>query len=81
MKELLLLLTIASALLAEQNTYTSLNQRVAQEAKDSVKVHPKRDLGTKPHNLHQSLKNSMYEGSDTKGYKLDAKGNDVKLGG
>jgi len=65
--------------MAEQNHYTSQGDRLKQELKDSTKNHPKRDMQTKPHNLQQGLKNELYGGSDTKGYKLDENGKDVPL--
>ena len=78
---ILLVVTLLSttAVMAKQNNYTSQGNRLMQELKDSTKVHPKRDMQTKPHNLQQGLKNKLYGGSDTKGYKLDAYGNDVPI--
>ena len=79
--KVLLIATLLSttAVMAQQNHYTSQSDRLMQELKDSTKNHPKRDMQTKPHNLQQGLKNKLYGGSDTKGYKLDAYGNDVPL--
>ena len=78
---LLVIVTLLSttAVMAQQNNYTSQADRLKQELRDSAKVHPKRDIGTKPHDSYQSLKNNLYGGSDTKGYKLDRYGNDVPL--
>ncbi len=77
----LLIVTLLSttAVMAEQNNYTSQGDRLKQELRDSTRVHPKRDMQTKPHNQRQALKNDLYGGSDTKGYKLDAYGNNVPV--
>lgn len=80
-RNLLLVATLLSttAVMAEQNHYTSQRDRLKQEMHDSVHMDPKRDIGRKPHDSYQGLKNNLYGGSDTKGYKLDAYGNDVPL--
>ncbi len=77
----LIIVTLLSttAVMAKQNNYTSQGDRLKQELRDSTRVHPKRDMQTKPHDSYQGLKNNLYGGSDTKGYKLDAYGNDVPL--
>jgi len=80
-RNLLLIAALLSttAVMAEQNNYTSQGDRLMKELKDSVRVHPYRDMDIKPHNLQQGLKNNLYGGSDTKGYKLDEHGHDVPI--
>ena len=80
-RNLLLIAALLSttSIMAEQNHYTSQSDRLKQEMHDSVHMDPKRDLETKPHDSYQRLKNNLYGGSDTKGYKLDRYGNDVPL--
>ena len=79
-RNLLLVVTLLSttAVIAKQNNYQSGADRIRQEIRDGargVQASPQRGH----YDTHQSIKNKMYGGSDTRGYKLDAYGNRVPL--
>ena len=77
-RNLLLVAALLSttAVMAKQNNYQSGADRIRQEIRDGargVQASPQRGH----YDTHQSIKNKMYGGSDTKGYNLDAYGNHV----
>ena len=64
---------------AKQNEYKSVADRIHQEIHDRVHPDPYKNIYDGSNDPHQAIMNDVYGGSNTKGYKLDAYGNDVPL--
>ena len=66
-------------MLARQNEYKSVADRIHQEIHDRVHPQAARDIDPRVNDPHQKIMNRLYGGANTKGYRLDENGNEVPL--